>query len=84
MLDMTVTYHPAQGGPPQILARLTIINDGTASDGSGDAPIGNYDVVQQNGTGAQPQETRVERFRRARRWRALLLEALCRLEEEQP
>lgn len=44
MIEFVAILHPATGRDSEQLAVITITNDGSESDGSGDAPYGNYDV----------------------------------------
>lgn len=44
MLRVTIEVVPGVG-EPRVIGRGYIINDGTASDGSGDSPLGNYDYL---------------------------------------
>ena len=80
MINVTVAFDPSQGGPRQILGYITLTNDGTASDGSGDAPIGNYTVAQYDARGKCLVDTHLEGFQRRQGWRALLRKALEALE----
>jgi len=67
MLEVKVILHDANGGERKEVATMYITKDGTASDGSGDAPFGNYNAIvswtYKDGR-SRSVETRVEGFER--------------------
>ena len=67
-LEIRVFLRPATGGEERQIAGMTITNDGTASDGSGDSEFGNYAVkswwVSRNGALTKLLPGRVEGFPR--------------------
>ena len=85
MIVVDVILHPSSGDRPSCLGTLVITNDGTASDGSGDSPFGNYRVVADWDHRGKPKhvETRVEDFDRRKSALALLQRALEAIAEEQ-
>ena len=79
MLLVSVVLRDANGGRPKELAAVTITNDGSASDGSGNSPFGNYDVRaswQYPDGRTRAAEARVEGFERRKSALALLQHAL--------
>lgn len=73
---------PARSAPGRVERHvLTIVNDGTCSDGSSDAPTGAYDV-RLFGPDGRVVERRVTGWDRRRSWRELVAVALVGCEED--
>lgn len=83
MLEVSVIL--CAHGRRKTIATMTIQNDGTASDGSGDSPFGNYDVIAgwtyKDGR-SRSAEARVEGFERRKSCWALVQHALEALAEK--
>lgn len=84
MLEVKVIFRPASRRGEEQVASVTIVNDGSASDGSGDSPFGNYNVIaswRYKDGRTRSAEARVEGFERRKSALALLQQALDALGE---
>lgn len=83
MIRVEVWYEPAQGTRRQLVGEVKVTNDGSASDGSGDSPTGNYRVeagwLPRDETRWKRKLGRVENFTRQQGVLVLLRQALLDL-----
>jgi hypothetical protein len=84
VIRVEVWYEPAQGTRRQLVGEVKVTNDGSASDGSGDSPTGNYRVeagwLPRGETRWERKFARVENFARRHGVLVLLRQALLGLE----
>jgi hypothetical protein len=66
MLIVRIELHSSRTGKSTEIGRMAITNDGTASDGSGDAPRGNYvvELMRRGRPSTVQRRARVEDFPR--------------------